>query len=61
MIRLTAETRLTDELERQLMMQAIEEQFRPKPLQALKRLLSRLKISAPAGSSTAGSDYSVAR
>lgn len=27
--------RLTDELERQLMLQAIEEQFRPRPLRAL--------------------------
>jgi hypothetical protein len=34
--------RLTDELERQLMMQAIEEQFRFKPGVALKGLFSRI-------------------
>lgn len=47
MIRLTSDTRLTDELERQLMMQAIEEQFRPRPLRALKRLLGKFKVAAP--------------
>jgi hypothetical protein len=47
MIHLTSNTRLTDELERQLMMQAIEEQFRPRPLRALKRLLGKLKVAAP--------------
>lgn len=34
--------RLTDELERQLMRQAIEEQFRPRPLRALGKMLSKL-------------------
>nr|WP_129149051.1 hypothetical protein [Achromobacter aloeverae] len=33
---------LTDELERQLMRQAIEEQFRPRPLRALGKLLSKM-------------------
>jgi len=33
---------LTDELERQLMLQAIEEQFRPRPFRALARGLSKL-------------------
>ena len=33
--------RLTDELERQLMRRAIEEQFRPRPLLALGRLLKK--------------------
>lgn len=40
------EIRLTDELERQLMMQAIEEQFRFKPLVSLKNLFSKLSGSA---------------
>ena len=34
--------RLTDELERQLMLQAIEEQFRPRPFRAMARGLSKL-------------------
>jgi hypothetical protein len=34
--------RLTDELERQLMRQAIEEQFRPRPLRALGKLVARM-------------------
>jgi hypothetical protein len=34
--------RLTDELERQLMRQAIEEQFRPRPLRALGKMISKL-------------------
>lgn len=34
--------RLTDELERQLMLQAIEEQFRPRPFRALARGLGKL-------------------
>lgn len=33
--------RLTDELERQLMRQAIEDQFRPRPLRALGKLLGK--------------------
>ncbi|OZI59740.1 hypothetical protein [Bordetella genomosp. 11] len=43
--------RLTDELERQLMRQAIEEQFRPRPLRALGKLISKLGRSFrdPAG------------
>jgi len=47
MIRLTQDTRLTDELERELMAQAIEEQFRFRPLKALTQLLSKLKAKAP--------------
>ena len=39
--------RLTDELERQLMMQAIEEQFRFKPLAALKGLVAKLAAFLP--------------
>ncbi|WP_102072248.1 hypothetical protein [Pollutimonas subterranea] len=39
--------RLTDELERQLMMQAIEEQFRFKPLEALKGLFAKLAALLP--------------
>ncbi|GAB1578248.1 MULTISPECIES: hypothetical protein [Bordetella] len=35
MINLNSSVRLTDELERQLMLQAIEEQFRPRPMRAL--------------------------
>lgn len=35
-------TRLTDELERQLMAQAIEEQFRFRPVVALKRAYAKL-------------------
>jgi len=34
--------RLTDELERQLMLQAIEEQFRPRPMRALASGLRKL-------------------
>ncbi len=34
--------RLTDELERQLMLQAIEEQFRPHPMRALAAGLRKL-------------------
>ena len=34
--------RLTDELERQLMLQAIEEQFRFKPVAALKNLAGKI-------------------
>ena len=40
--------RLTDELERQLMLQAIEEQFRPHPMRALAAGLRKLATaSAP--------------
>jgi hypothetical protein len=43
--------RLTDELERELMRQAIEEQFRPRPLRALGKMISKLgrAFRAPAG------------
>jgi hypothetical protein len=34
--------RLTDELERQLMRQAIEEQFRPRPLRALGKMIAKM-------------------
>lgn len=37
--------RLTDELERQLLMRAIEEQYRFKPGKALKQLFARLAAS----------------
>lgn len=33
---------MTDELERRLMLQAIEEQFRPRPFRALARSLRQL-------------------
>ena len=46
MINVGKETRLTDELERQLMMQAIEEQFRFKPVEALKKLFAKLFAAA---------------
>jgi hypothetical protein len=36
--------RLTDELERQLMMEAIEEQFRFKPGVALKNLMAKVAV-----------------
>ncbi len=42
MINQGKDIRLTDELERQLMMQAIEEQFRFKPLIALKGLIAKV-------------------
>ncbi|RTZ42533.1 hypothetical protein EKL30_12605 [Candidimonas sp. SYP-B2681] len=42
MIKVDKETRLTDELERQLMMQAIEEQFRFKPIAAVKNLSAKV-------------------
>ncbi|WP_442596836.1 hypothetical protein ACSBPU_07355 [Parapusillimonas sp. JC17] len=51
MINVGKETRLTDELERQLMMQAIEDQFRFKPLVSLKKLAARL-FAGQAGSKT---------
>ncbi|AKQ56548.1 hypothetical protein [Bordetella hinzii] len=41
-INLNNTTRLTDELERQLMLQAMEEQFRPHPLRALAHGLRKL-------------------
>ncbi len=42
MINVSKETRLTDELERQLMMQAIEEQFRFRPIIAVKNLSAKV-------------------
>lgn len=50
MIHLNSDIRLTDELERQLMQEAIEEQARLKPGVALKKLFVKLtgaKKSAP--------------
>ena len=46
MIYVGKETRLTDELERQLMMQAIEDQFRFKPLVSLKKLFAKAFASS---------------
>jgi hypothetical protein len=46
MLNINSDTRLTDELERELMMQAIQEQFRPHPLRALKSLLAKLGAGA---------------
>lgn len=40
--------RLTDELERELMLQAMEEQFRPQPMRALAEGLRKLAYSAKA-------------
>lgn len=42
MINVGKDIRLTDELERQLMMQAIEDQFRFKPLVSLKSLFAKI-------------------
>jgi hypothetical protein len=42
MINVGKETRLTDELERQLMMQAIEDQFRFKPMVSINKLVAKL-------------------
>lgn len=42
MINTGNDIRLTDELERQLMMQAIDEQFRFKPTVALKGLFAKI-------------------
>lgn len=46
MIHLNSEIRLTDELERQLMQEAIEEQARFKPGKALKNLFVKLNGSS---------------
>ena len=46
MIHLNSEIRLTDELERQLMQEAIEEQARFKPGKALKNLFIKLNGSS---------------
>lgn len=53
MITVGKDTRLTDELERQLMAQAIEEQFRFKPLEALKKLFAKLSVPASHGQAPA--------
>ncbi|MGB3290630.1 MAG: hypothetical protein WBA83_15265 [Burkholderiaceae bacterium] len=42
MITIGKDTRLTDELERQLMMRAIEDQYRFKPVTAAKKLFVKL-------------------
>ncbi len=42
MINVGKNTRLTDELERHLMQQAIEEQLRFKPVESLKKLYTKL-------------------
>ncbi|NYT78185.1 hypothetical protein H0A71_14395 [Alcaligenaceae bacterium] len=52
MIYVGKETRLTDELERQLLAQAIEEQFRFKPVVALKNLFAKLFQAAPRTTTT---------
>jgi len=46
MIHLNSDIRLTDELERQLMQEAIEEQMRFKPGKALKNLFVKLNGSS---------------
>lgn len=45
MFKANQDIRLTDELERQLMMQAIEEQFRFKPLVSLKKVFAKFSGS----------------
>ncbi|MBR8655119.1 hypothetical protein KDH83_17590 [Achromobacter sp. Marseille-Q0513] len=54
--------RLTDELERQLMLQAIEEQFRPHPMRALAAGLRKLAhgIRALVGKASAKDAHSAA-
>ena len=57
MINIGKDTRLTDELERQLMMQAIEDQFRFKPVESLKKLFAKFtsatdSLRAPASQNT---------
>lgn len=51
MINLNSDIRLTDELERQLMQEAIEEQARFKPGVALKNLFVKLSTSAKTANS----------
>lgn len=46
MIHLNSDIRLTDELERQLMQEAIEQQSRFKPGKALKNLFTKLNSSS---------------
>ena len=50
MIHLNSDIRLTDELERQLMQEAIEEQARFKPGKALKNLFTKLNGSSKSAS-----------
>jgi hypothetical protein len=45
MINVGKDTRLTDELERQLMKRAIEEQYRFRPIVALKKLFTKLSAA----------------
>lgn len=45
MINVGKDTRLTDELERQLMKRAIEEQYRFRPIVALKKLFAKLSAA----------------
>jgi len=52
MIHLSSDIRLTDELERQLMQEAIEEQNRFKPGVALKNLFTKLGGSKAAPAKT---------
>ena len=54
MLNIAKDARLTDELERQLMLQAIEDQYRINPAQAIKKLFAKLfaaadRVQAPAG------------
>jgi len=46
MIHLNSDIHLTDELERQLMQEAIEEQIRFKPGKAIKNLFTKLSSSS---------------
>lgn len=54
--------RLTDELERQLMLQAMEDQFRPRPMRALAAGLRKLAdgIKSVAGKSSSKAAHSAA-
>lgn len=44
----TTDFRMTDELERRLMLQAIEDQFRPRPMRALRNVLAGVAASVRA-------------
>ncbi|TAL75752.1 MAG: hypothetical protein EPN76_13850 [Burkholderiaceae bacterium] len=54
MIHMSSDIRLTDELERQLMREAIEEQNRFKPGRALKNLFVKLGSTHKAPASSTG-------
>ncbi|NYT59706.1 hypothetical protein H0A65_12325 [Alcaligenaceae bacterium] len=54
MINVAKDVRLTDELERQLMMQAIEDQYRFKPVEAIKKLFAKLFAAADRAQAPAG-------